>query len=121
MKKLAIVTGANRGIGEAIAASLAKKGLEVIGTERKMLDVGDDASIDRFVASLDRSRGVDVLVNNAGVAMSGFHRRVLQLAQLLIKIGDSIQRRQHLRLQQGAGGHAQHPGQHRRFKLRAPL
>jgi len=76
MKKLAIVTGANRGIGEAIAASLAKKGLEVIGTDRKMLDVADDASIDRFVATLDRSRGVDVLVNNAGVAMSGFDEDV---------------------------------------------
>jgi NAD(P)-dependent dehydrogenase (short-subunit alcohol dehydrogenase family) len=78
MKKLAIVTGANRGIGEAIAASLAKKGLEVIGTDRKMLDVSDDASIDRFVASLDRARGVDVLVNNAGVALDGFDADVVR-------------------------------------------
>jgi carbonyl reductase 1 len=78
MKKLAIVTGANRGIGEAIAASLAKKGLDVIGTDRKMLDVSDDASIDRFVESLDRSRGVDALVNNAGVALDGFDADVVR-------------------------------------------
>lgn len=78
MKKLAIVTGANRGIGEAIAAALAKKGLDVIGTDRSMLDVADDASIDRFVASLDRARGVDILVNNAGVALDGFDADIAQ-------------------------------------------
>jgi carbonyl reductase 1 len=72
MKKLAIVTGANRGIGEAIAASLRTKGLEIVATDRAMLDVSDDASIDRFASSLDRARGVDVLVNNAGVALDGF-------------------------------------------------
>jgi NAD(P)-dependent dehydrogenase (short-subunit alcohol dehydrogenase family) len=76
MKKLAIVTGANRGIGKAIAAALEKKGLEVIATDRKRLDVSDDASIDRFVASLDRARGVDVLVNNAGVSLDGFDANV---------------------------------------------
>lgn len=78
MKKLAIVTGANRGIGEAIAASLAKRGLEVIATDRKRLDVSDEASIDRFVASLDRARGVDVLVNNAGIALDGFDVNVVR-------------------------------------------
>jgi carbonyl reductase 1 len=72
MPRLAIVTGANRGIGEAIAAALAKKGLDVIGTDRKRLDVSDDASIEAFVASLDRARGVDVLVNNAGTSRGGF-------------------------------------------------
>lgn len=76
MKKLAIITGANRGIGAAIAASLAERGLDVIGTDRKMLDVSDDASIDRFVASLDHARGVDVLVDNAGVALDGFDAKI---------------------------------------------
>jgi carbonyl reductase 1 len=78
MKKLAIVTGANRGIGEAIAASLGTKGLEIVATDRTMLDVSDDASIDRFASSLDRARGVDVLVNNAGVALDGFDADVVR-------------------------------------------
>ncbi len=76
MKRVAIVTGANRGIGEAIATELARRGFDVVATNRATLDVAGDASIGRFVSSVDPARGVDVLVNNAGVAEDGFDEDV---------------------------------------------
>jgi NAD(P)-dependent dehydrogenase (short-subunit alcohol dehydrogenase family) len=76
----AIVTGASRGIGAAIAAGLAGAGAEVFGLSRSgtapnnvtpiACDLSDDAAlrraVDGFAADHDR---LDVLVNAAGVSL----------------------------------------------------
>ena len=82
--KRALVTGANRGIGLAIARGLWEQGHEVLIGARNLaagqkaasqigatvveLDVADPASIARAV---DQAGPVDVLVNNAGILGSG--------------------------------------------------
>jgi NAD(P)-dependent dehydrogenase (short-subunit alcohol dehydrogenase family) len=93
MRSVCVVTGANSGIGRAIAIHLAKEGHEVYGTVRDperaaklnamaadagaevrlvTLDVGDDESVRRGMAEvLDRAGQIDVLVNNAGIGGNG--------------------------------------------------
>jgi NAD(P)-dependent dehydrogenase (short-subunit alcohol dehydrogenase family) len=88
-KHVALVSGANRGIGFAIADQLARKGLRVIigaRNERKgleaqkqlvtkgldvhftLLDVADALSISAAVGRIDDTFGrLDVLINNAGI------------------------------------------------------
>ncbi|MFF5080435.1 SDR family NAD(P)-dependent oxidoreductase [Actinoplanes sp. NPDC000266] len=63
--KIALVTGAARGIGAAIAEGLAARGMTVIAATRADLDVTDDASVAAFAARHDR---LDILVNNAGIS-----------------------------------------------------
>ena len=86
--KIAIVTGASRGIGRAIALMLASRGAVVVGAARgenaagtaadiraaggqadvASVDVNDPASVDAMVATtLERHGRVDILVNNAGI------------------------------------------------------
>lgn len=83
--RVAVVTGASSGIGEAAARELLGAGFTVYGTSRRTtagekrggvvflpLDVTDDQSVAGVVREvLDRSGRIDVLVNNAGVGVSG--------------------------------------------------
>jgi NAD(P)-dependent dehydrogenase (short-subunit alcohol dehydrogenase family) len=81
---IALVTGANRGIGRETARQLAERGHEVIVSARDedkareaaeaiggrplQLDVSDPASIERAAAAVAQDPGsLDVLVNNAGI------------------------------------------------------
>jgi NAD(P)-dependent dehydrogenase (short-subunit alcohol dehydrogenase family) len=78
--KVAVVSGASRGIGFAIAGSLAAKGYQVVGISRNIVESdpfalvipADIADIGTHPAILSRIAEmfgrIDLLVNNAGVA-----------------------------------------------------
>ena len=86
--KLALVTGASRGIGHAIAAELAKHGARVVGTATtdagakgisdkgligKTLNVRDAALCDALIEELGE---VAILVNNAGITRDNLALRM---------------------------------------------
>ena len=82
-RKVAIVTGASSGIGQAIAARLGGAGFRVFGASRRKvsaapgiesmaLDVTEEPSVSACIDDVLRLAGrVDLLVNNAGFALVG--------------------------------------------------
>ena len=68
----AIVTGHKRGIGAAIAATLAHDGVAVTGLDLPDFDLADTATLEARLAAVVAEHGpIDILVNNAGVTVLG--------------------------------------------------
>ena len=64
-RKNALITGASRGIGLAIADCLKKQGINIVAPDRKELNLLSEDSIDNYFSVLKCP--VDILVNNAGI------------------------------------------------------
>lgn len=94
--KIALVTGASRGIGAAIADTLAQAGAKVIGTatsesgaaaigerlaqwggEGRVLDSAAEGSIESLIGEIEKANGkLDILVNNAGITRDNLLMRM---------------------------------------------
>jgi len=105
--KIAVVTGASRGLGRAIALALAGQGAHIIATARTTggleelddeikklgstatlvpMDITDSAGIDRLGAAIfERWKKLDILVGNAGVLGA-----TTPLAHLEPKVWDNV-------------------------------
>ena len=105
-EKIALVTGANKGIGLEIVRQLATAGFRVFLTARDrqrgeeasqtlqqdglnveflQLDVADSTSIDRLARELaSRTNHLDVLVNNAGILLDAPNSSVLEVESEVI-------------------------------------
>ncbi|MFZ3087113.1 MAG: oxidoreductase [Methylotenera sp.] len=95
--KIAIVTGASSGIGEATAELLANSGYKVYGTSRKgaqvarshkmiALDVNSEASIEAALKEIVQIEGrIDLVVNNAGfgVAPGGAEESSIEQSKMI--------------------------------------
>lgn len=98
MRRIAVVSGGNRGIGLEICRQLARRGIHVVlgsrdegrgsaaaaalaeqglSVEPRRLDVSEERSVEELARALAAEHGgVDILVNNAGIAMQGFNAEV---------------------------------------------
>ncbi|MDP1791723.1 MAG: SDR family NAD(P)-dependent oxidoreductase, partial [Methylibium sp.] len=94
--QVALVTGASRGIGRAIATTLAERGFKVVGTATSesgavaigtvlaphggrglVLNVNDGAALEAAVdAIVKQDGGLHVLVNNAGITRDTLSMRM---------------------------------------------
>jgi 3-oxoacyl-[acyl-carrier protein] reductase len=97
-KRVAIVTGASRGIGRGIAKRLAKDGRHVVAVarnaeqlqsleaeiiaaggscEHRTCDIADGLAVQRMVEEVSEKHGrLDILVNNAGITKDGLIMRM---------------------------------------------
>ena len=96
--KVALITGAGRGIGKAIALNFAAAGVDIIFTNRNkalgdatraevealgrqclavQADIADPEQVEALVKQgLERFPGIDILVNNAGITKDGLIMRM---------------------------------------------
>jgi carbonyl reductase 1 len=96
---IAVVTGANRGLGLEVSRQLARQGHQVVLTARdgaaaqaaaeslsghgsvsaQQLDVTQPESISAFAQRLRQTQGqIGALINNAGISMKGFNSEVVR-------------------------------------------